>query len=64
MKWGARVKIGLCRRTCGRSCKINQWRVIFYSLFLSKNYGSAPYFVKEERERERRRNKGRVEKMR
>jgi hypothetical protein len=33
--------------------------VIFYSLFLSKNYGSAPCFVKEEREREREREKER-----
>jgi len=27
MKWGAWVKIGLCLRACGRSCKIKQWRM-------------------------------------
>ena len=60
MKLGAWVKIGLCLRACGRSCKISQWRIMFYSRFLSKNEGSAPYFVKEEREEVR----DGVEKMR
>lgn len=54
MKWGAWVKIGLCLRACGRSCKINQWRMMFYSLFLSKKLGFGAMFCK----RRERRSKG------